>query len=310
MPSVRELRFVHVDVFAERALAGNPLAVFFEAEALDAETMQAIAREMNLSESVFLLPPRRADCAARIRIFTPGRELPFAGHPTVGTAWVLAHEGRVPGGGRFAIEEEIGPVEVTLEGDPRAPHFVWMKHRDATFGPEVHDRDGVAAALGLKPDDLLSGVPVQSGSTGNAFLYVPLRDPATVDRAVMDQRRLEEAAPAEAAAGMGVFVLAPHGPGRLYSRMFAAAHGVAEDPATGSASGALGAYAVRHGLIEARGETRIISEQGTKMGHQSFVHIALAANGRDVTDLRVGGAVVPVIEGRLRVPMAEKGPRA
>jgi trans-2,3-dihydro-3-hydroxyanthranilate isomerase len=300
MPGVRELRFVHVDVFAERPLAGNPLAVFFEADGLDGATMQAIAREMNLSESVFLLARRRNDCAARIRIFTPGREVPFAGHPTIGTAWVLAAEG-IAHGDRFAIVEEIGPVEVMLEGDARAPRFIWMKHRDATFGPDVRDRDGVASALGLEPDDLLPA-PIQSGSTGNAFLYVPLRDAATVDRAMLDPRRLETAAPAETAAHMGVFVLAPNGPGRLYTRMFAPAHGVAEDPATGSASGALGAYVVRHRLVDAHGETRIVSEQGTKMGHQSFVHIALVARDGDCRDLRVGGAVVPLIEGRLRIP--------
>lgn len=302
MPGDREYRFVHVDVFAERALAGNPLAVVFDADGLDGDTMQAVAREMNLSETVFLLRPRRKDCAARIRIFTPAREMPFAGHPTIGTAWVLATHGLVPARDRFVIEEEIGPVEVELDGDPGAPRFVWMRHRDATFGTALRDRDGIAAALGLKPDDLLPGVPIESGSTGNRFLYVPLRDAATVDRAVIDQRRLEEAAPAEAASGIGVFVLAPHGPGRVYTRMFAPAHGVAEDPATGSASGALGAYVVRHELVDARGETRIVSEQGTKMGHQSFVHIALTARDGVVTDIRVGGAVVPVIEGRIRVP--------
>ncbi|MBM4439970.1 MAG: PhzF family phenazine biosynthesis protein [Candidatus Rokubacteria bacterium] len=303
MPGIRELRFVHVDVFAERALAGNPLAVFFDADGLDGATMQAIARELNLSETVFLLTPRRPDCAARIRIFTPGRELPFAGHPTIGTAWVLSREGLVPPGDRFTIEEEIGPVEVSVEGDPRAPGFIWMKHRDATFEPPVRDRDGVAAALGLKPDDLLGSVPIEVGSTGNPFLYVPLRDAATVDRAGLDPRRLDEAAPAVAAAGLGLYVLAPHGAGRLYTRMFAPAHGVAEDPATGSAAGALGAYAVRHGLVEARGESRLVAEQGTKMGHQSFLHIALLADAAGVRDLRVGGAVVPLIDGRLRLPL-------
>jgi trans-2,3-dihydro-3-hydroxyanthranilate isomerase len=300
MSRVRELRFLHVDVFAERALAGNPLAVFFGADDLDGDTMQAIAREMNLSESVFLLAPRRADCAARIRIFTPGREVPFAGHPTIGTAWVLAAEG-LAHGERFSIEEEIGPVPVLLEGDSRSPCFIWMTHRDATFGAEVRDRDGVAAALGLERHDLLP-VPIESGSTGNPFLYVALRDAATVDRAALEPRRLAAAAPAEAAAHMGVFVPAPNGPGRLYTRMFAPAHGVAEDPATGSAGGALGAYVVRHRLIEARGETRIVSEQGTKMGHQSFVHIALVADDGGCHEIRVGGAVVPLIEGRLRLP--------
>jgi trans-2,3-dihydro-3-hydroxyanthranilate isomerase len=279
--------------------------------------MQDIAREMNLAETTFVLPSRRPDCARRIRIFTPSREMPFAGHPTIGTAWVLAAHGLAPAGAdRFALDEEIGPVPVEIEGDPREPRFVWMRDRDATFDPEVHDRDGVATALGLKADDLLAGVPIETGSTGNAFLYVPLRDPATVDRVVVDAGRLLEVAPAT--AHIGVFVLAPDpdpAACRVYTRMFAPAHGVAEDPATGSASGALGAYLVRHRLVHAHGATRIVSEQGTKMGRQSFVHIALEAQeaaagegssrpGVVARNIRVGGAVVPVIDGTLRVPAA------
>jgi trans-2,3-dihydro-3-hydroxyanthranilate isomerase len=229
--------------------------------------------------------------------------MPFAGHPTIGTAWVLAAHGLAPpGADRFDLDEEIGPVPVELEGDLRAPRFVWMRHRDATFDPEVRDRDAVAAALGLKSDDLLPA-PIEAGSTGNAFLYVPLRDRAAVDRVVLDARRLEEVAPAT--AHIGIFVLAPDADPavrRVYTRMFAPAHGVAEDPATGSASGALGAYLVRHRLVRAEGPTRIVSEQGTKMGRQSFVHIALDAHDAVPRDIRVGGGVVPVIEGTLRVP--------
>jgi trans-2,3-dihydro-3-hydroxyanthranilate isomerase len=303
MAADRRYRFVQVDVFSERAFAGNQLAVVFDAQGLDATEMQDIAREMNLAETTFILPSRRADCACRVRIFTPAREMPFAGHPTIGTAWVLGAHGLAPAGAeRFALDEEIGPVPVELEGDLRAPRFVWMRHRDATFDAEVRDRDGVAAALGLKADDLLHA-PIEAGSTGNAFLYVPLRDPATVDRVVVDARRLEEVAPAT--AHIGIFVLAPDADPtalRVYTRMFAPAHGVAEDPATGSASGALGAYLVRHRLVRAEGATRIVSEQGTKMGRQSFVHIALTAQDGLSTDLRVGGSVVPVIDGTLRVP--------
>jgi trans-2,3-dihydro-3-hydroxyanthranilate isomerase len=229
--------------------------------------------------------------------------MPFAGHPTIGTAWVLAHHGLVPGAAtRFVLDEEIGPVPVSLEGDPRAPRFVWMEHRDATFGPEVGDRAGIAAALRLKVGDLLEA-PVEAGSTGNRFLYVPLRDRATVDAVDFDQRAFEEVVPH--LDGVGVFVLAPDADvdaRRVYSRMFAPAHGVAEDPATGSASGALGAYLVRHGLVRAEGETRIVSEQGTTMGRQSFVHIALVARGDRISEIRVGGGVVPVIEGTLTVP--------
>src|SRR3989442_674473 len=146
--------FVQVDVFTDRVFGGNPLAVFLDGRGLSDDEMQAIAREMNLSETTFVLPATRPDCAARVRIFTPAAELPFAGHPTVGTAWVLATRGRLGGRARAALEEGIGPVAVELEGEPARPTFVWMSHRDAEFGPPVSDRAGVAAALRLEPGTL------------------------------------------------------------------------------------------------------------------------------------------------------------
>ncbi|HYB69469.1 MAG TPA: PhzF family phenazine biosynthesis protein, partial [Candidatus Bathyarchaeia archaeon] len=132
----RDYRFVQVDVFTDRVFGGNPLAVVFDAKGLGDGEMQAIAREMNCSETTFLLPPTRPDCAARVRIFTPARELPFAGHPTIGTAWVLATERLLPPNNlRFNLEEGIGPVEVTLEGEPTRPSQLWMRHGEARFGP-------------------------------------------------------------------------------------------------------------------------------------------------------------------------------
>ena len=315
----RSYRLLHVDVFTDRVLAGNQLGVVLDARGIADDEMQAIAREMNLAETTFVLPPTRPGCIARVRIFTPAREMPFAGHPTVGTAWVLATEGIAQGATRFALDEAIGPVDVELEGDAKRASFVWMRHRDATFEPPVKDRAGVAAAISLEEKDLLPDAPIQTGSTGNAFLYVPLRDRATVDRAALDQRRIEAVVPDT--ARIGVFVLAPD-PNptdrRVYSRMFAPAHGVPEDPATGSASGALGAYLAIHRLVApATGRIasdspvmRIVSEQGTKMGRQSFVHITLALRdgvGRIasdppvVNDIRVGGGVVPALDYRLTI---------
>src|SRR6267142_1418382 len=171
----RQYDVVQVDVFTERVLRGNPLAVFLDGRGLDDGEMQALAREMNLSETSFVLRATRADCAARVRIFTPARELPFAGHPTVGTAWVLATRGRLGGGARATLEEGIGPVAVELEGDPARPSFVWMRHRDAEFGPPVSDRTGVATALGLDAAALHASAPIRVGSTGSPFLYVPRR---------------------------------------------------------------------------------------------------------------------------------------
>jgi len=301
----RPYRFVQVDVFTDRVFGGNPLAVFLDGRGLDDALLQQIAREMNLSETVFLLPPSRPDYAAALRIFTPARELPFAGHPTIGTAWVLAAHGLgTKGASRFVLEEKIGPVPVELEGDPSRPDFIWMTQQEATFDPALDDRAGMAKALGLGEADLLPGAPIEPGSTGNKFLFVPFRDRATVDRAVLDVRGML------AVMGdrplIGIFVFAPDpdpAAGRVYSRMFAPhTSGVPEDPATGSASGPLGAYLVRHGLVKKAGEVKIVSEQGTRMGRQSFIHIKLGMEGERITSIRVGGSTVPVLNGELELP--------
>jgi trans-2,3-dihydro-3-hydroxyanthranilate isomerase len=295
-----EYAFVQVDVFTDRRFGGNPLAVVLDGRGLADGEMQAIATELNLSETTFVFPPTRPDCAAHVRIFTPAREVPFAGHPTIGTTWVLASEGRLGGGRRAALEEGIGPVPVELEGDPARPGFVWMRHRDATFGPALGNRAGIAAALELAEADLQPGAPIATGSTGSVFLYVPLRDRATVDRAALDvaamRRAFGESLP-------GVFVFAAEPPAGAYCRMFAPhTSGVPEDPATGSASGPLGAYLVQHGLVERGDRVELVSIQGVKMGRPSAVHIRLRAHGDAVTDITVGGAVVPVLKGRLHLP--------
>ncbi|HSE05467.1 MAG TPA: PhzF family phenazine biosynthesis protein, partial [Methylomirabilota bacterium] len=235
MDVTREFRFVQVDVFTDRVFGGNPLAVVLEATGLSDVEMQAVAREMNCSETTFLLPPTRPGCAARVRIFTPVREMPFAGHPTIGTAWVLATEKRLPPDSiRFNLEEGIGPVEVTLEGEPARPSVLWMRHGEARFGPELTNRGGFARALGLAEADLLAGAPICTGATGSAFLYIPLRDREVVDRARLDVPALL-AARGEG-PNLGVFVFAPDPDpkaGRVYSRMFAPhTSGIPEDPAT------------------------------------------------------------------------------
>jgi trans-2,3-dihydro-3-hydroxyanthranilate isomerase len=276
---------------------------------------------MNCSETTFLLPPTRPDCAARVRIFTPAREVPFAGHPTIGTSWVLATERLLPGSDlRFNLEEGIGPVEVTLEGEPTKPSFLWMRHGEARFGPELGDRAGFARALGLAESDLLAGAPVCTGSTGSAFLYIPLRDRDAVDRARLDVPALLAAQGEGPSLGVFVFAVAGRGaaegepsgykrgvtldrPAQVYSRMFAPhTSGIPEDPATGSASGPLGAYLVERGLVATGDTVDILSEQGTRMGRQSFIRIRIGMSGGRITEILVGGSVVPVIEGRLRVP--------
>ncbi len=312
---MRTYAFQQVDVFTERALAGNPLAVFPDAAGLSDGEMQAIAREMNLSETTFVLPPDPGDEWPRVRIYTPTQELPFAGHPTIGTAFVLATLGRFPTGAtEIVLHEGVGPIPVTLEGDPVRPRFAWMTHPPVRFEPPIEDRAALAEALGVTVDDLLggaSGPPAQTGTTGNRFLYVPLADRSPVDSIAIDHRLLQRLLPGP--QPIGVFVFAPEErpepgfAGGAYSRMVDPAPGEGEDPATGSASGPLAAYLVREGLH--RGPTsgpatiRLLSEQGTKMRRQSFVHLAvdIDASG-SVIAVRVGGATVPLITGTLRLP--------
>lgn len=296
----RAYSFAQVDVFTRTAFSGNPLAVFLDGRGLSGQEMQLIAREMNLSETSFILPPTRDDCAARVRIFTPGAELPFAGHPTVGTTFVLATRGMLPPGARDVnLEEVIGPVPVRIEGDLAAPDFIWMGHRPAVFSPAPVERRALAAALGLAETDLLPTVPLEIGSTGVPFLYAALPDPAAVDRAVLNAALLTDLL--GHGGPDGVFIVAPTGdPGRVYSRMFAAGTlGIPEDPATGAASGPLGPFLLRHGLLARSDRVEFISEQGTKMGRQSFIHVRLTRAAGEDYGIEIGGSAVPILEGTL-----------
>jgi trans-2,3-dihydro-3-hydroxyanthranilate isomerase len=280
-------RYRVVDVFTERALEGNPLAVFPDAASLDPALMLRIAKELNLSETVFVLPSARAECAARLRIFTPSDELRFAGHPTIGSAFVLMDEGVVPRG-EFAVEEGVGPVPI------RVDELIWLRTPPIEFGPS-YDSATCAAALGLEPGEMLGAEP-QLVTAGNPFIFVALRDKAAVDRTFLERegmRRIREAGPQV----NGVFVFTPT-PEGAYSRFFAPEHGIAEDPATGSATGPLAAYMLRHRLVAG---PRFVSEQGVKMGRRSLLHVRISREGN--TDvIEVGGSVIPLVEATMTLP--------
>ena len=285
-----------VDVFTERPLAGNQLAVVLNAEGIPGDVMQRIAKEMNISETTFVLAPEHPGNAARVRIFTPGAELPFAGHPTIGTAWVLFTEGLIPGGAlEFTLEEGVGPVRVRCVPGTNGL-TLWMTHPTVSFGKVLSERAQAAAALGLTEGDLHGDVPIQVASTGNPFVFVALKDAKAVDAAFSEKERLA------GAFSEGVFLFAPLGDNRLYSRMFAPhVLDIHEDPATGSASGPLGAFAVKYGLVRRSTSVSIVSEQGTKMGRQSFIHIELSypPEGDIPSRIEVGGSVVPTLKGEL-----------
>jgi trans-2,3-dihydro-3-hydroxyanthranilate isomerase len=288
-----QYRYRVVDVFTETALEGNPLAVFPNAAGIEPGTMQKIAKELNLSETVFVVPVTREDCAAHIRIFTPTMEMVFAGHPTVGASSVLLEEGLVPKEpGNFLLEEKVGPVAVRVEPGNRP--LIWLKTPPIQFG-RTYDGAVCARALGLDPADLLDITP-QVASAGNPNVFIAAKDKNAVDRAWLDMSGLRSMQP----AGEGqvcVFLFAPT-PDGAYSRMFAPEHGVAEDPATGSAVGPLAAFMLRNGLAPGGKRSRFISEQGTKMGRRSLLHVLIhGENGKD--GIEVGGYVTPLVEATM-----------
>ncbi len=289
-----------VDVFTDTPLEGNPLAVVPWAAGLDARTMQRIAREFNLAETVFVLPSERATCALRFRIFTPAMEMRFAGHPTIGGAFVALRDGLVERDARaFAIEELVGDVAVRIEGESESEGSprIWLTTPPIEFGG-TFERGLCARVLGLAESELLDVAP-QFVSAGNPTIYVALRDPASVDRAWLDLAGVRELHGGAASVDC-VFVFAPTAAG-AYARMFAPEHGVVEDPATGSATGPLAAYMMRNGLVSTPDGTHFVSEQGTKMGRRSRLHVRVhGEGGRD--GIEVGGSVVPFAAGTFEAP--------
>jgi trans-2,3-dihydro-3-hydroxyanthranilate isomerase len=288
-------RYRVVDVFTTEALQGNPLAVFPDGSGIDDVTMQRIAKELNLSETVFVLPATRSGCAARVRIFTPHREMAFAGHPTVGASFVLLDEGVVPAGStHFLLDEKIGEVPIRVDAGQRP--LIWLRTPPISEGA-IFDRAVCAHALGLDPSDVLEIDP-QLLSAGNPNIFIPLRDKDTVDRACLDASALK-ALKGASAEPICVFVFAPT-PEGAYSRMFAPEHGVFEDPATGSATGPLAAYMMKHGMVSGKDGARFVSEQGTKMGRRSILHVQIFGEG-GATGIDVGGYVTPVVEATMRI---------
>lgn len=296
--------YLHYDVFTGTALEGNQLAVFTDARGLETSLMQAIAREMNFPESTFVLPAERPGTDVRMRIFTPTTELPMAGHPTVGSTFALAETGAIkPGVERFVFGLNIGPTPVDLEWAGARLRFAWMTQLTPTFGPAVGDRAMVAAALGLTEADLVRDLPIQEITCGLPYLYVPLRDRETVDRAISDAaafRRLSTVLGID--RPIFLFSISPPGGSEtVYSRMFAPEFGIVEDPATGSASGPLGCYLVRHGVVTGEAAGTIVSLQGVAMKRPSRIHVAIAGGADAITQVKVGGEAVLVGRGELVV---------
>ncbi|HZS60238.1 MAG TPA: PhzF family phenazine biosynthesis protein [Gemmatimonadaceae bacterium] len=295
-------RFHTADVFTQKRFGGNPLAVFPDARGLTATQMALLAREFNLSETVFVLPPADPANTRRLHIFTPGRELPFAGHPTVGAAFVLAALGEIPTPTpetRIVFEEGIGLVPVTIHSRDGAPRFTQLTVAQLpALGAPPPALSAVAAMLSLSPDDIVHDEnAIQTVSCGVPFLMVPLKSREAL-RDVKPRADLFRATLAPSRT-TEVYVFWDNG-ARVHARMFVLDPELKEDPATGSACASLGGYLSWHGRT-ARGSTSTISvEQGLDMGRPSLLEVEVdtAADGK-VTGVRVGGASVLVAEGSI-----------
>ena len=301
LPNLR--RYLHYDVFTATPHAGNQLAVFMEPQGLATEAMASMTREMSYSECTFVLPAESAGTTVRLRIFgRAGNEMPFAGHPVIGSAFALADDGVVAAGtAEIVFGLGLGPTPVALEWDGGRLRFAWMTQQRPTFGATLPAGAALATAMGLAAADLRADLPVQEVSCGSAFFYAPLTSRAAVDRVQMNARELDALFKAAGVTRRGIFVFTTEAGAdgaTVYSRMVGATG--SEDPATGSASGPLGCYLVRHGLVPVAAAGAIVSAQGVKMGRPSRIHIRLAVNGSDITRVQVGGESVLVGDGRLR----------
>jgi len=302
----RSYRYLHYDVFTSALFGGNQLAVFLDGRGLSTVDMQAIAKEMNFSESTFILPPEREDTDMRVRIFTPGEELPMAGHPTIGTAFALARAGVLaPARSRVVFGLGVGPIPVDLTWRDTDLAFAWMTQLRPTFGPPLDMRPLAAAVLGLPAEAIVSALPVQMVSCGVPYLLVPLATRAQVDAARLDLSAYERLASESGLGTIAIYLFTSERAGTdeaaVYSRMFAPSIGIGEDPATGSAAGPLGCYLVAHAVLAGANAATIRNLQGVKMGRPSIIHMAIASDAGTITHVRVGGEAVLAGEGTLYV---------
>jgi len=288
----RHYPFVHLDVFTSVPLEGNQLAVISNARGLSDDEMQRLAREMNLSETTFILPrdsETEAREGVRVRIFTVQEELSFAGHPALGTAWYLKQQ--APEQSEIALHLNVGRVPVRFETRD-GQLFGEMRQNDPVFG-RLHEHAKVAKALGVRSEDLDETVPIQTVSTGIPFTIVLFRDPNTLSRHCFSWPQLAEYLGSVADSGFFYFV-ARDGKQKLRARMI---FYNGEDPATGSAAGCCVSWAVKHGVLSS--EEQGLIEQGREVLRPSFLYVRAKKAGDAITEVRVGGHVVPVIDGRV-----------
>lgn len=307
MPGQRRLQFYQADVFTDEPFGGNPVAVFPDADGLTDVELQQIAREMNLSETVFVFPPTDQAAVVKMRIFTPTQEIPFAGHPVIGTFFVLGTLDRLAlrePVTRVLQECNLGLFPVDIHSHDGVIERVVMAQPSPEFLDVIDEPEAlfaIARSLGIIKSAITeSRFPVQVVSTGLPVIIVPVRTLTAVRSIVPDVAAIAELSQQYGANGMMVFsTMTVEQSSTVHTRMFAPLIGIVEDPATGSASGALGAYLVQHGVVDIRPETEITAEQGYEIDRPSRILIQVNSDDDAIQGVMVGGEAVMVVEGTL-----------
>jgi trans-2,3-dihydro-3-hydroxyanthranilate isomerase len=306
-PGMRRYRYLHADVFTDRPFEGNQLLVFLDPAGLSVDAMHTLTRESNYSECTFVFPPEAAATDYRVRIFTRNGEVPFAGHPTIGTAFALATAGAIkPGTMKTTFGLGVGPTPIDLEWEGAGLKFAWMTQLKPSFGTIIADTAALAAALGVQPGMLATGrAPAQEVNSGSTFLIVPMASRQAVDAVALDRSRIDAVFSAAGMQRRGVYVFSTERTSDgvdAYTRLVGS--GGIEDPATGSAAGPAGSFMVRYRFVPAASAQHLVFLQGVLVKRPSRLHVNVsAAESRDsaspldVTGVKVGGAAVIVGEG-------------
>ncbi len=291
-------RIYLADVFAERRYAGNPLAVVIGDQALPDDTMQRLAAEINYSETTFVAPLPLADGGYRVRIFTPAREIAFAGHPILGTASVLRHHLALPLSAPLRLNLMVGRVSVTFERAPDGLEVAWFEAPRVTLGATC-ERELMAAALGIAPHDIDTRSPVQQAGAGTSAMIVPLSGLDALRRSMLNLQAYAPLAAQGFPPLVYLFSRETHDSRNdLCARFFFEAHGVREDPATGNAAAFLGAYLLQHRVLS-DGDVSLRIEQGHQVRRPSLVLLRARRDSGALFDIHVGGAVIQTVRGEL-----------
>ena len=303
--AARRYRYLHADVFTDRAFEGNQLLVFLDPVGLSVDAMHTLTRESNYSECTFVFPPEQPGTDHRVRIFTRNGEVPFAGHPTIGTAFALASSGAIrPGSAKTTFGLGVGPTPLDLEWDGSRLKFAWMTQQKPTFGKTVPDTVALAAALGVEPAALAtSRAPAQEVYSGSTFFVVPMTTRQAVDSAVLDRAKIDAVFAAAGVQRRGVYVFSnerAQDQVDAYTRLVGT--GGIEDPATGSAAGPAGCYMVRYRFVPPASAAHLVFLQGVLVKRPSRLHVNVIASDAasaplDVSGVKVGGPAVIVGEG-------------